>query len=88
MAYAKRMEENPDLGYFINVMQFSSLWRIATGERGNLFKEMQMFNQMDTNAEGVMNEADFVKGNHFSIYLFIFYFLLICTYYYRLDCPC
>lgn len=71
MAYAKRMDENPELGYFINVMQFSSLWRIATGERGNLFKEMQMFNQFDTNAEGAMNESDFVKGYHLFYILFI-----------------
>ena len=30
---------------FINVMQFSTILRIATAEKGNLFKEMQMFNK-------------------------------------------
>ena len=29
---------------YINVMQFSGLWRRASGQKGNLFKEMQMFN--------------------------------------------
>ena len=28
---------------FINAMKFSSIWRMITGERGNLFKEMQMY---------------------------------------------
>jgi hypothetical protein len=27
----------------INAMQFSTIWRKITGEKGNLFKEMQMF---------------------------------------------
>lgn len=27
---------------FINAMQFSNLWRRLTGERGNLFREMQV----------------------------------------------
>lgn len=26
-------------------MQFSTIWRMVTGDRGNLFKEMQMFNK-------------------------------------------
>jgi hypothetical protein len=29
---------------YINVMQFSSIWRKATANKGNLFKEMQIFN--------------------------------------------
>ena len=32
-----------NVGY-INVMQFSSIWRIATGVKGNLFNEMKIFN--------------------------------------------
>lgn len=40
-AYAKKSED--DEGY-INVMQFSTIWRLATGVKGNLFKEMKIFN--------------------------------------------
>lgn len=40
--YAKRTEDGL---VFINVMLFSTIWRMITGERGNLFKEMQMFNK-------------------------------------------
>lgn len=29
----------------LNVMQFSTIWRMITGERGNLFQEMKIFNQ-------------------------------------------
>ena len=28
----------------LNVMQFSTIWRLITGERGNLFQEMKIFN--------------------------------------------
>ena len=31
----------------LNVMQFSTIWRLVTGERGNLFQEMKIFNQYD-----------------------------------------
>jgi hypothetical protein len=34
-----------DGNYYINVMLFSTIWRMVTGERGNLYKEMQMFNK-------------------------------------------
>lgn len=30
---------------YINVMQFSAIWRVVTEEKGNLFKEMKMFNK-------------------------------------------
>lgn len=30
---------------FINVMQFSTIYRIVTKEKGNLYKEMQIFNK-------------------------------------------
>ncbi len=29
----------------LNVMQFSTIWRLITGVRGNLFQEMKIFNQ-------------------------------------------
>lgn len=39
-SYARRVDDNePSL----NPMQFSTIWRLITGEKGNLFKEMQMF---------------------------------------------
>lgn len=39
-SYARRVDNNePSL----NPMQFSTIWRLITGEKGNLFKEMQMF---------------------------------------------
>lgn len=47
---------------YINVMQFSMIWRLVTGEKGNLYKEMQMFNRFDTSNQGSMGEADFVRG--------------------------
>jgi hypothetical protein len=33
---------------FINAMKFSSIWRLITGEKGNLFKEMQMYKRYRT----------------------------------------
>jgi len=44
------------------VMQFSMIWRLVTGEKGNLYKEMQMFNRFDSSNQGSMGETDFVKG--------------------------
>jgi hypothetical protein len=39
-SYARRVDgREPSL----NPMQFSTIWRLITGEKGNLFKEMQMF---------------------------------------------
>jgi hypothetical protein len=39
-SYARRVDgREPSL----NPMQFSTIWRLITGERGNLFKEMSMF---------------------------------------------
>jgi len=29
----------------LNVMQFSTIWRLLTGDKGNLFKEMQIFHK-------------------------------------------
>ena len=47
---------------FINPMQFSLLWRQITGERGNLFREMQMFKLFDVDGFGILTEDDFVRG--------------------------
>ena len=49
-------------GGFINAMQFSSIWRLITEEKGNLFKEMQMFKRFDRGQEGILREDDFVEG--------------------------
>jgi hypothetical protein len=51
-----------DGGGFINAMQFSSLWRVLTEEKGNLYREMQMFKYFDVQGAGVLTEDDFVEG--------------------------
>lgn len=54
---------NPDSGErFINVMNFCTIWRMVTGEKGNLLQEMQVFNKFDTQKNGYLTEADFVYG--------------------------
>lgn len=47
---------------YINVMQFSTVWRLVTGEKGNLFQEMQMFNRFDKSGDGAMAVEEFVAG--------------------------
>lgn len=49
-------------GGFINAMQFSNIWRLITEEKGNLFKEMQMFKRFDRSGEGILREEDFIRG--------------------------
>ena len=44
---------------FINAMQFSSIWRLITGEKGNLFKEMQMYKRFDVDNHGALSEEVF-----------------------------
>ena len=43
-------------------MQFSTVWRLVTGEKGNLFQEMQMFNRFDKSGDGAMAVDEFVAG--------------------------
>ena len=43
LSYAKLTE--PNTYKTLNVMQFSTIWRLITGVRGNLFQEMKIFNQ-------------------------------------------
>jgi hypothetical protein len=43
-------------------MQFSAIWRLITEEKGNLYKEMQMFKKFDRSQDGVLTEDDFVEG--------------------------
>lgn len=58
-SYARRVDGNePSL----NPMQFSTIWRLVTGEKGNLFKEMQMFQKFDAPNNGCLFDRDFVKG--------------------------
>ncbi len=42
--YAGQHEENGGMTS-LNPLQFSSIWRLVSGEKGNLYKEMQMFNK-------------------------------------------
>ena len=46
----------------INVMQFCTIWRLVTGEKGNLHKEMQMFHRFDKDNSAAVNEDEFVAG--------------------------
>jgi hypothetical protein len=46
----------------INTMQFSTMWRMITGVKGNLFKEMQMFKKFDVANKGALTCDDFVEG--------------------------
>ena len=43
-------------------MQFSNIWRMITNEKGNLFREMQMFKKFDTTGIGALSSEDFVLG--------------------------
>ena len=49
-------------GESIKPIQLSTIWRLVTGEKGNLFKEMQLFSKFDVNNNGYLCEEDFVKG--------------------------
>jgi hypothetical protein len=40
---------------FLNPMQFSNIWRLITSEKGNLFREMQMFKKFDTTGIGALS---------------------------------
>ena len=46
----------------LNPIQLSTIWRIVTGEKGNLFKEMELFSQFDVKNNGCLCEDDFVEG--------------------------
>lgn len=46
----------------MNVMQFSTIWRLLSGDKRNLFKEMQMFNKFDTDNRGVLSSDNFISG--------------------------
>lgn len=59
---AQADDDEAEEGGFINAMQFSNIWRLITEEKGNLFKEMQMFKKFDRSGEGVLREDDFIDG--------------------------
>ena len=46
----------------LNAIQLSTIWRLVTGEKGNLFKEMKLFQKFDRNNNGYLGEDDFVHG--------------------------
>eukprot|EP01041_Mallomonas_annulata_P009074 gene9074-18797_t len=46
----------------INPMQFSTIWRMLTGDKGNLFQEMQLFHKFDANNNGALACDEFVAG--------------------------
>ena len=67
-SYARSLEDlaasgmDISKGQFLNPMQFSSIMRLVTEERSNLFKEMQMFKRFDVNNNASINEAEFIEG--------------------------
>jgi hypothetical protein len=69
---------------FINAMKFSSIWRMITGERGNLFKEMQMYKRYVT-ARTVLSIYSELKIVAFFIY-FIIDMILILPISFHLSC--
>jgi hypothetical protein len=69
---------------FINAMKFSSIWRMITGERGNLFKEMQMYKRYVT-ARTVLSIHSELKIIALFIY-FIVVMLLILAISFHLSC--
>jgi Ca2+-binding EF-hand superfamily protein len=61
------MKSNDEGGEpYINVMNFCTIWRMITGNRGNLMEEMQIFNSFDADSNGYLEVSDFVTGflNH------------------------
>jgi len=62
--YKKKDESGGD--DFVSVMNFCTIWRMVTGEKGNLMREMQVFNKFDLDKNGVLEVDDFVTGflNH------------------------
>eukprot|EP00602_Paraphysomonas_sp_CaronLab_P002046 CAMPEP_0185025022 /NCGR_PEP_ID=MMETSP1103-20130426/8142_1 /TAXON_ID=36769 /ORGANISM="Paraphysomonas bandaiensis, Strain Caron Lab Isolate" /LENGTH=1076 /DNA_ID=CAMNT_0027558133 /DNA_START=70 /DNA_END=3300 /DNA_ORIENTATION=- len=46
----------------IQPLHFSTIWRLVSADKGNLFKEMQMFQKFDKQNDGFLSEEDFVKG--------------------------
>eukprot|EP00604_Paraphysomonas_vestita_P002618 CAMPEP_0174818500 /NCGR_PEP_ID=MMETSP1107-20130205/1172_1 /TAXON_ID=36770 /ORGANISM="Paraphysomonas vestita, Strain GFlagA" /LENGTH=1084 /DNA_ID=CAMNT_0016030393 /DNA_START=1357 /DNA_END=4611 /DNA_ORIENTATION=- len=43
-------------------LHFSIVWRLVSQDKGNLFKEMQMFQRFDSQNEGYLTESDFIRG--------------------------
>lgn len=46
----------------LNAMQFSTVWRLVSEEKGNLFREMQMFQRFDVQNDGFLSREDWVEG--------------------------
>ena len=62
--YKKQNDEGGE--DFINVMNFCTIWRMVTGEKGNLMREMQVFNHFDLQKDGYLEKDNFIMGflNH------------------------
>mmetsp|Transcript_4950 Transcript_4950/g.5085 ORF Transcript_4950/g.5085 Transcript_4950/m.5085 type:complete len:1012 (-) Transcript_4950:261-3296(-) len=56
-AYARRSGSGT-----INPMQFSTIWRMLTGDKGNLYQQMQIFHKFDANNNGALSSEDFIAG--------------------------
>ena len=46
----------------VNALQFSVVWRLVSEEKGNLFREMQIFHRFDVQNDGFLSDQDWVEG--------------------------
>lgn len=46
----------------VNALQFSVVWRLVSEEKGNLFREMQIFHRFDVQNDGFLSEEDWIQG--------------------------
>jgi hypothetical protein len=62
--YKKKNEEGGE--DYLNVMNFCTIWRMVTGNKGNLMEEMQIFQSFDQDKNSFLEVDDFVTGflNH------------------------
>eukprot|EP00603_Paraphysomonas_imperforata_P000380 CAMPEP_0114425046 /NCGR_PEP_ID=MMETSP0103-20121206/7024_1 /TAXON_ID=37642 ORGANISM="Paraphysomonas imperforata, Strain PA2" /NCGR_SAMPLE_ID=MMETSP0103 /ASSEMBLY_ACC=CAM_ASM_000201 /LENGTH=917 /DNA_ID=CAMNT_0001593851 /DNA_START=18 /DNA_END=2771 /DNA_ORIENTATION=- len=61
-SYARVIDGFEDNEPLLTPVQFSSILRLVTGEKGNLFSEMKTFNKFDDDGNGYINVTEFVEG--------------------------
>lgn len=61
-SYARVVDGFEESEPLLTPVQFSSILRMITGEKGNLFSEMKTFNRFDDDGNGFITEDEFVNG--------------------------
>mmetsp|Transcript_32175 Transcript_32175/g.59915 ORF Transcript_32175/g.59915 Transcript_32175/m.59915 type:complete len:923 (+) Transcript_32175:102-2870(+) len=61
-SYARVIDGFEDNEPLLTPVQFSSILRLVTGEKGNLFSEMKTFNKFDDDGNGFLNVNEFILG--------------------------